>query len=132
MLKWIAGVLGTVVAGLLLAYAMNAFGPSKEPIGGGREIEDSRSDDGNGVPAAPKRVVMGTLEIGTNRQGMDFDAFGKPAGNEQLCAEMCRVDSACDAMTYVKSTGICWMKNGVPPASADADMISSVKVKRGG
>jgi hypothetical protein len=74
-------------------------------------------------------IVMGPLEIGTNRQGNDFDAFGTPAPNAQICAEMCRTKSNCDAMTYVKSTGVCWLKHGVPAATADADMISSKKQK---
>lgn len=77
----------------------------------------------------PKLPVMGSLEIGTNRHGDDFDAFGRSAPNAQICAEQCRTTANCDAMTYVKSTGVCWLKQGVPAASADADMISSVKQK---
>ena len=130
MLKWIGGVLGTVVAGLLLAYATNMFGLGEKPNGAATTIGGGA--DAPPLPPAPKRVVMGPLEIGTNRQGYDFDANGRPAGNAELCADMCRADASCDAMTYVKSTGICWMKNGVPAASADADMVSAVKVKPAG
>lgn len=118
MIKWIVGVLGTVVAGLLLAYSTNLLG-----------LKGGSSPAPSGHSTAPAKVVMGALEIGTNRQGHDFDAYGKPAGNEQLCAEMCRADASCDAMTYVKSTGRCWLKNGVPPATADSDMVSAIKVQ---
>ena len=73
-------------------------------------------------------AVMGPLEMETNRQGNDFDAFGRGAENAQLCAEMCRIDEDCDAMTYVVSLKTCWMKRGVPSARKHPDMISAVKV----
>lgn len=127
--KWILGILGTVIAGILLQLSTNFLGlKGSEPTRNG----NGSYEPSEPTPPPPKKTVMGQLEIGTNRQGYDFDAFGKPAGNAELCAEMCRADSACDAMTYVKSTGICWLKNGVPAASAHADMISAVKVKQPG
>ena len=76
----------------------------------------------------PRRPVMGPLEMGINRQGNDFDAFGKSAENAQLCAEMCRTTDDCKAMTYVVSAKTCWMKTVAPPAASHPDMISSVKV----
>lgn len=76
--------------------------------------------------------VMGPLEMYTNRQGYDFDAYGKPAENAQLCAEMCRANTACKAMTYVVSLKTCWLKTDVPPTSSDKDMISAVRVSNGG
>jgi hypothetical protein len=80
-------------------------------------------------PLMAPMVRMGPLKIDTNLQGYDFDAFGKPAANAQLCAEMCRNDNECEAMTFVKSTGRCWLKSDVPEETADADMISSIKRK---
>ena len=119
--KWIVGILGTVVGGVLLAWALNLFGP-----------DDRKHDDGSATSnIIDDTVVMGQLQYGINLQGNDFDAFGKPAGNEQLCAEMCRSDSKCDAMTYVKSTGRCWMKHGVPATSVNSDMVSAVKLRGG-
>jgi len=120
--KWIAGILGTVIAGLLLAYSQNWLFPHKDVPAPKNIIEEPSSS----------QVVMSPLEYGVNRQGNDFDAFGKPAGNEQLCAELCRTDSKCDAVTYVKSTHLCWPKKGVPAATADADMVSSVKDRHAG
>lgn len=128
MWKWILGVLATVVGGVLLQLSTNFLGLNSPP----ERPQSTGTISDPPPPPTPKPVVMGPLEIGTNRQGNDFDAFGKPTANAQLCAEMCRAETGCDAMTYVKSTGICWMKNGVPAASADADMISSVKVKQAG
>ena len=119
--KWIAGILATVIGGLLLAYSQNLIFPKPQhDEGGGGQAQ-------NNIIEEPPQVVMSPLEYGVNRQGNDFDAFGKPAGNEQLCAEMCRTDSKCDSVTYVKSTHVCWMKKGVPAATANADMVSSVK-----
>jgi hypothetical protein len=124
--KWVVGILGTVIGGLLLAWALNIFGPHD-----GKDDRD-RGSVNQTIPEnksgeTKEMAVMGPLEIGINRQGNDFDAFGKPAGNEQLCAEMCKANDDCDSVTYVKSTGLCWMKRGVPPTSANPDMVSSVK-----
>src|SRR5438270_7330121 len=135
MWKWILGVLGTVVAGLLLAYSTNLLGLNDRSGAEGPAVQltsPALAGNKNSEPSeqpVPAKVVMGPLEIGSNRQGFDFDAFGQPAANAPRCAELCRTDSSCDAMTYVKSTGRCWLKKGVPAASADADMISSIKVK---
>lgn len=131
--KWIAGILGTVIAGLLLAYSQSWLGMNPKPDD--RPINAARNDTGNNqthTSTEDSTVVMSPLEYGINRQGNDFDAFGKPAGNEQLCAELCRTDSKCDAVTYVKSTHLCWLKKGVPAATADADMVSSVKDRHAG
>ncbi len=126
--KWIAGILGTVIAGLLLAYSLDAFGPTK------RQSSDANAGGIVPPPPPPKDeeviVVMGALEERINRQGNDFSAIEKPAANAPLCAEMCRTDAKCDSMTYVKSTGMCWTKTGVPAATANADMVSSVKVRK--
>ena len=80
-------------------------------------------------PVVMKPVVMGVLEPGINRAQHDLDGYGKSAVNAQLCAEMCRVNSDCDSMTYVVSLKTCWMKSGVPDPSSDLDMVSAVKVK---
>jgi hypothetical protein len=89
--------------------------PPREPI-----------EDGSG---GVKPVVMGQLQYGVNLQGMDFDAFGKHAENEQLCAEMCRTTETCKAMTYVISMKTCWLKSGVPPPfpPGGKDYVSSSK-----
>ena len=125
--KWITGILGTVIGGVLLAYAMNWIGPKPDPV----PRPDPVVNDMKPPPPPPEGPpVMGALEDGINRQGNDLSAIEKPATNAPLCAEMCRTEEKCDAVTYVKSTGMCWMKSGVPTASSNADMISAVKVRK--
>jgi hypothetical protein len=115
--NWIAGIVATVLAGVILAVVtpmvLSRLGPS--------------GTDQNPVIAAPAHASMGPLETGTNRQGDDYDAYGKPAANPELCAEMCRTDGQCKAMTYVSQTKLCWLKTAVPQASATPGMTSSVK-----
>lgn len=101
-----------------------------------------RSDSGPALPAAgggaaiaaisghPKRVVvMGPLEEGVNRQGMDFSAVAPSAANRELCAEMCRINEQCRSMTYVISQKTCWLKSGVPEPKPPGgpDYVSAVK-----
>jgi hypothetical protein len=114
MWKWVAGIVGTVIAGVLLQLSTDFLG--------------IRHKDSTTVPV-DRQVVMGPLELGTNRQGNDFDAYGKAAANAELCAEMCRSDTSCDAMTYVKSTGLCWLKSGIPAPTPNPDMVSSIKTR---
>ena len=126
--KWIATIVGTVIGGVLLAWAMNWIGPKPDPV----SRPDPVINDMTPPPPPPEEgpPVMGPLEEGINRQGLDLSAIEKPAANAPLCAEMCRTEAKCDAMTYVKSTGMCWMKSGVPAASSNPDMISAVKVRK--
>ena len=74
-------------------------------------------------------AVMGPLEKETNRQGNDFSFNGLAAANAEICAEMCRADEKCDAMTYVVSLKTCWPKHGVPKQAKNPDMISAVKIR---
>jgi len=89
--------------------------------------DDTPSETATTPREPPPPVTMGPLEIGVNRQGNDFDAFGIHTDNEQLCAEECRNQASCKAMTYVKSKSRCWLKAAVPPPTADADMVSAIK-----
>jgi hypothetical protein len=101
---------GVIAAALIAAVvAIWTQMPGRHPVGG--------------VP------VMGQLEPGINRQGMDFSANGIRAANAETCAEFCRTDKDCKAMTYVVSTSTCWLKAGVPPAfpPGGADYVSAVK-----
>ena len=124
-----------LVGGALLALGMSSGhdprieGPviSSNSSGGGGKTQNSNEPAGATSPKAPKPAVMGQLLIQTNLQGNDFDAYGKPAENAELCAEMCRTDAQCDAMTYVISRKTCWLKSGIPPALSNPDMISSIK-----
>jgi len=107
-------------------------------IGGAVTIwTTQRGKEGNGggtqdPPPPPKIWVMGPLERGVNRQGMDFSANPIITANEELCAEECRKEEACKAMTYVISMKTCWLKNGVPAPypPGGSDYVSSVKVSQ--
>jgi hypothetical protein len=84
----------------------------------------------NRAKAAPEASVgatMGQLELNVNRQGMDFDAFGRVTENAETCAELCRADRNCKAMTYVISLRTCWLKYAVPSPSRGPDFVSAVK-----
>jgi hypothetical protein len=96
-------------------------------IGGAVALWTRAPADGGGGGGGESPAVMGPLQSGINLQGMDFDAFGKSAANEQLCAEMCRTTLSCKAMTYVVSRKTCWLKAGVPPPQSGNDFVSSVK-----
>ncbi len=71
--------------------------------------------------------VMKPLEEGVNRAGYDFDHMGVDAANAYDCAELCRVNDQCVAMTYVISRRTCWLKKAVPEPKADPDHISALK-----
>ena len=92
----------------------------------GEETQQQQSDDENHTHLIG---VMGQLEPGINRQGMDFSANAIPAENAPICAESCRTDTDCKAMTYVVSMKSCWLKRGVPPPypPGGPDYISAVK-----
>ena len=137
MWKWILGVLATVVGGVLLQLSTNFLGLNGGGGGGGHEMSGSADGGGAGGTADPEpkhkggaeppTIVMGPLETGVNRQGNDFDAYGKPAKSAPDCAELCRVDEKCDSVTYVIPTGRCWLKKGVPAPTPDPNMVSSIK-----
>lgn len=130
--SWV-GVVEAVLVGLIVAGAtlwgngQSTSLASQPPAGGNQGVT---------VPPPPPRAdtpVMGPLERGVNRQGMDFDAYGRHAKNAALCAEMCRTTAACKAVTYVQSQKTCWLKKVVPPPASPngPDYISSVKVYPG-
>jgi len=77
-------------------------------------------------------AVMGQLEPGINRQGMDFSDTAITTENAEVCAEECRKNQECKAMTYVVSRRTCWLKKGVPPPypPGGSEYISAVKVER--
>jgi hypothetical protein len=78
------------------------------------------------VPAAGwTSGVAPVMEIGVNRNGMDYHMFIPPEPRADLCAAACARDSLCHAWTYVQNGG-CWMKNGVPAASSCSSCTSGV------
>ena len=126
--KWIFGIIGTVIAGLLLAYATNVLNLDGR---GGDKTAGASIPTSDPPPTPPKKgkVVMSALEPGINRQGQDFDDIGRIAENAPVCAQMCLDDDSCDSMTYVVSTRRCWLKSGAPATSPNPDMTSAIKIR---
>ena len=96
---------------------------------GGATAPNGQAQTATPTQATSEVIVMGPLEAGVNRQGLDFSAFAPTAANAALCAEMCRVNNQCRAMTYVISQGTCWLKSGVPAPlpPGGPDYVSAVK-----
>jgi hypothetical protein len=102
---WIA-VLGTVLAALIAGvFAIMISRPSPDNPAATTPVGPSITSSG----------VMGPLEVGINRQGMDMSDNGEPAENAETCSNLCRANDKCRAMTYVISRRTCWLKAGVPP-----------------
>lgn len=65
-----------------------------------------------------------------NRPGLDFKNFH--ARSWKTCEAACAEDEICASWTYVRrqrSTGHCWLKNGVARPVPDAGTVSGVKFK---
>jgi hypothetical protein len=73
---------------------------------------------------------MGPLEPGTNRQGEDFRRYAFRVVSAEDCRIACDSIDACKAMTFVRNGnggGDCWLKDRVPPTSAQPAMTSAMK-----
>src|SRR5262245_27558470 len=71
------------------------------------------------------------MEVDSNRFGSDYRGFD--AANPQLCQAACANEAACKAWTWVKPGiqgpgGKCWLKNQVPPPTANACCVSGMKI----
>jgi len=69
------------------------------------------------------------MEADTNRFGSDYRGFDAPSA--PLCQTACINDAMCKAWTWVKPgvqgpSGKCWLKNQVPPPTANACCVSGV------
>lgn len=75
---------------------------------------------------------MGELEGGINRSGGDLDLVGIQGNSAAECSDLCASNGNCKAMTFVKHAeangGICWQKGKVPPAVANPQMVSAIKL----
>ena len=82
----------------------------------------------NALAPHPQQV---TFENDTNRGGSDYRNFEVQA-NPAICRDECAKDPTCRAFTYVKpgvqgANARCWLKNSVPPASANTCCVSGMK-----
>ncbi len=69
---------------------------------------------------------MGQSENAVDRPGGDYHSYN--SGGLSQCSTSCGTIARCKAYTYVPSTGICWLKETVPPRIANGCCTSGVKV----
>jgi PAN domain len=74
----------------------------------------------------------GSLLEGVNLKGADYSNFGLELAEPALCQKACKADTECMAWTYVKPhlqgpQARCWLKNRVPPRSADTCCTSGIE-----
>src|SRR5262245_418624 len=103
---WIAvfgAVAVAVVSGVFTLLAKDPSPVVPPPSDTIRSSGNSGGTDDDSVVA----VVMGPLEPGINRQGMDMSDNGISAENPETCSNMCRADGNCRSMTYVISLKTC-------------------------
>ena len=70
------------------------------------------------------------MEYGTNRFGGDYRSL--EASAPHVCQDTCVGEARCLAFTFVKPgvqgpTGVCWLKDRVPPPNPDVNCISWIK-----
>src|SRR5262252_5980233 len=82
---------------------------------------------------APVATQRGSsMELNTDRTGMDYKDFDLSEARPELCREACACDPNCRAYTYVKP-GIqgpkarCWLKFDVPNPVQNQCCVSGVK-----
>ncbi|HXP77597.1 MAG TPA: PAN domain-containing protein [Stellaceae bacterium] len=73
-----------------------------------------------------------SAELNTNRQGGDYTSFDQQYADPGICESSCMSDGRCLAWTYVRPglqgpSARCWLKNSVPPASANDCCVSGAK-----
>ena len=64
------------------------------------------------------------LEDDTNRFGKDY--LELPSASPAACRNSCQVDGRCKAFTFVKASGACFLKNEIPPPSANVCCVSGM------
>lgn len=76
-----------------------------------------------------------SFEPNTNRQGLDYRSFDLDSPDPRACQTQCIAETACRAWTYVVP-GVqgpkarCWLKNGVPPPTAENCCVSGARPDR--
>ena len=84
---------------------------------------------------SPLSYARGTFEYDTNRNGGDFANFALPQNSPLMCQAACDSSPACVAWTFVKpgviqANPVCFLKNTIPAASANATTISGLSDRR--
>jgi hypothetical protein len=69
---------------------------------------------------------MGMLRQNENRTGTDLDK-GQRVSSAEACALRCANDNRCQAMTFIKSAQLCYLKQDAGNATYTTDMDSALK-----
>jgi hypothetical protein len=92
-----------------------------------------------GPPAAPSAGAAPALPgpgngpmANTDLHGSSYRNFDLPADKATLCQDACKAETQCLAWTYVHlgqqgSHAHCWLKNVIPPATANSCCISGIE-----
>lgn len=80
------------------------------------------------VPSPRPQVHMSGLKDG--EAYLQADIYSRATDSAVECAEICRSDSRCMAMTFIKSQKLCWIKGSVPATAASSDMVSARKLSQ--
>jgi hypothetical protein len=86
-----------------------------------------------GVPPAAPPVGPPPARMGELVDGLAYlqaDIYSQASNSAADCAEVCRSDSRCQAMTFIKSQRLCWIKGSVPATAPSSDMVSAAKLKQ--
>lgn len=104
-------------------------GKSEEVATTSTSAQQAKACDDSNPPRSPTTAIMDPLQAGINLQGCDFSSIATTSSNAADCAELCRTNVDCRAMTFVVSRNTCWLKRGVPqPAPIGGpDYVSAVK-----
>lgn len=82
---------------------------------------------------ATKPIGTGGMEWSFNRYGQDYRNFVPQWADSAVCRDACQADDRCKAWTYVYPNTIqgplprCWLKHGIPQATANNCCVSGVK-----
>lgn len=78
--------------------------------------------------SSESRTTMGPLVNGLAYLQGDYRSA--PVSSAAECSALCAREAQCEAMTFIISQQLCWLKNTVPPTASSPDMISAVKSRR--
>jgi hypothetical protein len=85
-----------------------------------------RSGSQDGYPPPFSNTDQGfNISYNTSRNGGDYKHY--IAGSLEECSRSCRHEYNCRAFNYVVSSRECWLKETVPPARSNKNVISGVK-----
>ncbi len=82
--------------------------------------------------APPLPAAVGTAMPNTDLYGSSYRNFELATDNATLCQTACKADTQCLAWTYVHpgsqgTSARCWLKNIIPPTSANSCCISGIE-----